>query len=390
MKICIISPTVVPILETGKKYGGIETVIYNVAKELTKRNHEVIVYASGDSEVAGRLIPLTKKALGQGISFDEEVRSNRQAYELAINENPDIIWDNTLALHAHDKISESSKYIFSSAIIFDSKKLIDTKNIPVIQTLHGPAKNHLPEIVQALSKAGHFFVSISKDQARRYLEFIKKGQHLGTVYNPINLNIYNVEPNKTADYLLWVGRYCMEKSPHIAILASKKINIPIYLIGKKKEKHEMEYYNKFIKPLLDDNVISLGQLSTEKTAKYYKNAKAVMMTNLWPEPFGLVVAEAMASGTPVLGPALGSLTELIDDAGILIKVDDLNISEDDKDVTESQWEYIDRIVERFPELDYIPPEIPRKRAEYLFSPKHAANGYEEAFFKALYLKKKIK
>lgn len=388
MKICIISPVVVPILGLKQKYGGIESVIYNVVKELTKKGHEVIVYASGDSTVDGKLVPTVREALGQGVSFAKEAEINKKAYQLAIKEKPDVIWDHTLAVHSQKMINNNSKYLFKPTIILAHNNILNSGEIPVVHTLHGPAKNHLPDVVRRLSEKGHYFVSISKDQARRYLDFIKKGQHLGTVYNPINTEHYHATRDKANNYLLWVGRYCMEKSPHLAILAAKNTELPIYLIGKKQENHEKEYFDKFVKPLLDEKAISLGQLPADQIAKYYRHAKALLMTNLWPEPFGLVVAEAMASGTPVLGPAIGSLTELIDDSGVLISVDDLPLSENETKVTQTQLKYVERITEGIKKLDDIPSEVPRKRAEFLFSPSHATDGYEEAFLKAIYLKKR--
>jgi len=387
MKICIIAPVVIPILPRSDKYGGIETVVSIASEELVKRGHDVYLFASGDSETSAKLIATTPKALGQGVSFEKEKLCNREAYEMAVAEKPDVIWDNTLAIHAQEMRENKSKFIFKVDIVHKKDELIDTLDIPVIHTLHGPAKDHLPRLVQDLMKAGNYFVSISKDQARRYLDYIDIDHHLGTVYNAVDVGFYSVNPKKTGDYLLWVGRFCMEKGPHIALQVAHKVGMPLVLVGKMAESHEKAYFDKFVKPNLkqDDKVIE--KVTTKEKADFFSNAKAMMMTNIWAEPFGLVVAEAMASGTPVVGPALGSLTELIDKAGVLIPVDDLDLDENDADVTSSQLQYIDRVVSYMGKVDSVPQEIPRKRAEFLFSPEHNADGYEEAFVKAMYLKK---
>ena len=178
----------------------------------------------------------------------------------------------------------------------------------------------------------------------------------------------------------------MEKGPHIALEVAHKLDVPIRLIGKKVEKFECDYFDQFIKPFLGPKDKFLGMVTAEEKAELYRNARAVMMTNLWPEPFGLVVAEAMASGVPVIGPAWGSLTELIDTAGVLVPVDDLHLNENDIKVTPSQQKYIKRICRYVKKADLIPSQVPRKRAEYLFSAKHNVDGYEEAFTKAMYLK----
>lgn len=386
MKICIIAPVVIPILGRDQKYGGIETVVSVAEEEMVKRGHDVYVFASGDSKVSAKLMATTPKALGQGVSFDKEKECNRRAYEMALRERPDVIWDNTLAVHAHEMRENQSKFLFKADIVLRPKELINTGDIPVVQTWHGPAKDHLPKLIHDLSDAGHFFVSISKDQARRYLECFDIKNHLGTVYNAINTDLYCAKKVTRGDYLLWVGRFCMEKGPHIAIEVAHKVNLPIKLIGKKVEKHEIDYFDKFVAPIMGPNDHYLGMSTLQEKVELMRNAKATMMTNLWAEPFGLVVAESMASGTPVVGPALGSLTEMIDNTGLLIPVDDLGLDENDTEVTESQRKYIDRIAKYMPLLDKIPPQVPRKRAEFLFSAKHNVDGYEEAFTKAMYLK----
>lgn len=385
MKICVISPVVIPILGLKQIYGGIENVISIACDEMVKRGHEVYLLASGDSITSAKLIATTDKALGQGVSFEKEKACNEIAYKKAIELKPDVIWDHTLAIHAHKMRKNNSKYIFKADIVLDNENLIDAGSIPVVQTLHGPAKDHLPQLIQELSIAGHFFVSISKDQARRFLDYIAGHQHLGTVYNAVDVNFYHPpKDNKANDYLLWVGRYCMEKGPHIALEVAHEINMPIYLHGKKAEKHEIDYFNKFIRPNVKPKDKIIGEIPTDIKARYFRNAKATMMTNLWPEPFGIVAAESMASGTPVVGPAYGSLTELVDNAGLLINVDDIEINENDIEVSDAQKKYIDRIVENISKIDEIPPLLPRKRAEFLFSPMHNVDGYEEAFTKAIF------
>lgn len=389
MKICIIAPLVIPILGNEQEYGGIETVISIASEEFVKRGHEVYMFASGDSKTSAKLVATIPKALGQGISFEKEKEFNSKAYEMAVDMQPDIIWDHTLAIHAHTLHKDTSKFIFKMDIELKPEELVDTKDIPVIHTLHGPAKDHTPKIIQALSDAGHFLVSISKDQARQFLPFFDIKQHLGTVYNAVNLDLYSANYDKKGNYLLWAGRYCMEKGPHIALEVAHKIKMPLKLIGKVSEKHEIAYFKKFVKPILGSKDEVLGMVSAKEKIKLLRNAKATMMTNLWAEPFGLVAAESMASGTPVVGPSLGSLTELVDQSGILVPVDDLSLDANDTEVTVSQRKYIGRIVKCMGKIDKIPPSVPRKRAEFLFSPKNNADGYEESFLKAMYLKKSL-
>ncbi len=387
MKICIIAPVVIPILGREQEYGGIETVISVASEELVRRGHDVYLFASGDSKTSAKLVATVPVAVGQGVSFKKEKEANRRAFEMAIAERPDLIWDHTLAMHAHKIVRDSSKYIFETDYELITGELVDTGDIPVVHTLHGPARGHTTEMIRQFSEIGHYFVSISKDQARRFLPYLDVSQHLGTVYNAVDMEEYFPNYEKKSDYLLWVGRFCMEKGPHIALQVAHRLNMPLKLIGKTVEEHEKTYFNKFIKPILGTKDKVLGVVNAEEKIRLLQDAKAVMMTNLWAEPFGLVAAEAMASGTPVVGPALGSLSELVDQAGVLINVEDLNFSENDTKVTPSQKKYINRIVEHMDKVNKIPLSVPRKRAEFLFSPKHNCDGYEEAFLKAMYLKK---
>lgn len=388
MKICVIAPTTIPILGRKQRYGGIELVVSLAVEELVRRGHDVYLLATGDANTSAKLIVVAPQAIGQGDSLAKEKPLNHKAYKLALAKNPDVIWDHTLAVHSHVGEVHTSGEVFNyhPNIVLDPKLLIDTKDIPVVQTLHGPAKDHLPGIVEKLAHAGHFFVTISHDQALRYAPYILPKEHLGTVYNAVDTTLYSINERKSGDYLLWLGRYGMEKGAHIALAVAHKLKLPIKLAGKLAEVHERNYFEKFIKPNLLKSDETFETISIRDKTQLYSNAKATLMTNLWPEPFGLVAIESMASGTPVIGPSLGALTEIIDGAGVLVPVDDLGISEHDKDISETQKKYIDRIAEYLPKVDKIPPHLPRDRVLKLFSVKHNVDGYEEAFAKAIYLK----
>jgi glycosyltransferase involved in cell wall biosynthesis len=388
MKICVIAPVVIPILGVNQKYGGIESVIFNVVEELSKRGHEIYVFASGDSKLSAKVLPTVVRALGQNASLSRQKTANLKAYKQALELKPDVIWDNTYALHAHKKRPRFPyKYLTRTNAVLNRRDLISTGNIPVVQTIHSAAKDYFIQFVSALSKSGQYMITISKDQAKRYREYIEDGQHLGTIYNPVDIDFYSPGPRKKGKYLLWVGRFSMEKGAHIAVAAANFLGLPILLVGKKTEKHEKDYFNKFVKPLLGQNAKYIGMAAARKKLQLLRNAKAVLMTNIWAEPFGLVAAEAMATGTPVVYPAVGSLTEMINGTGIPIQINDLNMSEFDEEITVSQLRYIERIDRSVQKLDSNMSGETRKRAVELFSVKNIADGYESAFKKAIRLKK---
>ena len=155
MKICIIAPAVIPILIHGQKYGGIETVVSIASEELVKRGHDVYLFASGDSETSAYLVATTPKSLGQGVSFEQEKSCNLKEYEMAVTERPDVIWDHTLAIHAQKMRKDNSRFLFKADIVLQKKELVDTGDIPIVHTLHGPAKDHLPKLIQDLAKIGN-------------------------------------------------------------------------------------------------------------------------------------------------------------------------------------------------------------------------------------------
>lgn len=380
MKICIIAPVVIPVLGKKQKYGGIELVISLATEELVKRGHEVILFASGDSKTSAKLISVIPKALGQRSSFERQKTAGKKAIKFAVKEKPDIIWDHTLGVYAQKRIRRNKK------IFVLAKKELPKTKIPIIQTIHGPAKDHLPEITKGLAEKGHFFVSISKDQGRRFNDYIGS-RHLGTVYNAIDHSLYKPKEKKE-NFLFWVGRYSMEKGPHIALEVARELKMPIKLMGKKPEKHEQKYFNNFIKPRLGPKDQLLRPASTEKKAEIFRRAKATLMTNIWAEPFGLVAIESMSSGTPVIGPRYGSLPEILNTLGILVPIKTLNIKESDQEITKEQTEYIKRIVENFHKVKLLDPLKIRERAEKKFSVKRNVDQYEKIFRKAIDLKEK--
>src|SRR3972149_5610036 len=100
MRICIISPVLIPVLGKTQRYGGIELVVALVTEELVKRGHEVFLLASGDSRTSAKLVPIVKKALGQRSTWDIRKKLNRISYKKALELKPDLIWDHTEAVHA--------------------------------------------------------------------------------------------------------------------------------------------------------------------------------------------------------------------------------------------------------------------------------------------------
>ncbi len=390
MKICVIAPTVIPVVGSKQLYGGIELVISLAVDELVARGHDVYLFASGDSETKAHLVPVVQKAIGIGESFIKEHQANKRAYKEAIAARPDLIWDHTLALHSQEMLKRFDSASSPAKISINEDIMLETNDIPIVHTLHGPAKDHLPDIVSSLASLGHYFITISHDQAKRYYTFMKR-QHLGTVYNAIDIQQYRVSksPSKFYNpnrYVFWIGRYSPEKGAHIALHAAHKAGFPIRLMGMQNEVYEKEYFQKMIQPYVKKNDKIYPPLGIQEKSKLFRNAYVTLMTNLWHEPFGLVSIESMASGTAVIAPDKGALPELLGKTGIIIQTNDLKIYETDTLITPDQEQYIERVAKHIKDARKKKPEILRERVENLFSVKQLADGYEEAFAKAIYFK----
>jgi len=385
MKICVIAPVVIPILGANQRYGGIELVVSLATEELIRRGHEVYLMASGDSHTSAQLVAVTPKAIGQGIPFDHEAQFNRLAYQKAIELKPDVIWDHTLAIHACSLKQQLNigGFTWEIEITFDRNEYVNPGSIPVIQTVHGPAKGHLPAVTHALAELGQYFVTISQDQGRRFMPYVPATHYLGTIYNAVDTSQYRPDLAKKEDYFVWLGRFGMEKGAHIALEVAHRTKTPLKMAGKLVEEHERNYYDKFIKPNLQPGDGFQPEITQAEKAELFARARATLMTNLWPEPFGLVPVESMAAGTPVVGPRLGALPETVGDAGVLVPVDDIGISENETTFSPAQHAYVERIIEHLPELERVDPQRPRQRVEQFFSVAHNVDGYERAFAEAM-------
>ena len=196
------------------------------------------------------------------------------------------------------------------------------------------------------------------------------------IYNGIDTNLFSPIEKKTGDYLLWVGRFDERKGAKTAIEVARKSGKTIYLIGPKNNIDNNQYYTSEIFPLIDGKeVIYLGELSKSELLKYYQNAKAVLVPITWEEPFGLVVAEAMASGTPVIAFDRGAMREIIIDRenGYLCKPDNMDemIARVNEIFSLSEEEYVLLCAKAFNHI------------KENFSLDKMVSGYEEIYQKIL-------
>ncbi|WP_066382247.1 MULTISPECIES: glycosyltransferase family 4 protein [unclassified Anabaena] len=270
-------------------YGGIELVVGLLTDELVRRGHEVTLFASGDSLSLAKLVSVHPRALRLDSSVKEcsiyEMLQLATVYERA---------DEFDIIHSH-----------MGCASLPYAKLVTNATV---HTLHGIFTSDNEKMFQYAKNQP--FVSISDAQREQRLEL----NYLATVYNGIDVSSYKFYPQPDEPpYLVFLGRISPEKGTHLAIEIAKKAGWRLKIAGK-VDVVDVEYYEKEIKPLIDGKQIEyLGEANHTQKNALMGGAVATLFPITWREPFGLVMVESMASGTPVIAMKLGSTTEVIAD-----------------------------------------------------------------------------
>ncbi|MDP1809376.1 MAG: glycosyltransferase family 4 protein [Actinomycetota bacterium] len=283
MKIGLIAPIWYPIPPVG--YGGIELVVSLLAEGLVDKGHDVTVFASGDSKTRARLVSSCDVAPCALIG---------QVY-------PDLVH----ALTAYTRAAEFDVIHDHSGIIGPSVGAFSAT--PVLHTLHGPATAEAKKLYNMLN-FGLSFNAISNYQRSQFgdLSFVD------TIYNAVDMGQYPFSVEKE-DYLLFLGRMNPEKGAHIAVDVANRLGRRLVLVTKMVEPAEIEYFETRVKPLLDSNVEIMGEIDPVTKAGIFSKAACTLFPIQWPEPFGLVMIESMATGTPVVAMRQGAVPEVIAD-----------------------------------------------------------------------------
>ena len=268
-------------------YGGTELVASLLTDELVRRGHEVTLFASGDSITLAKLEAVHPRALRLDDSVKEygiyEMLQLSTVYDRA---------DEFDVIHSH---------MGCSALSYS--KLVKT---PTVHTLHGiftPDNERM-----FLHAKQQPFVSISHSQREPRLGL----NCVATVYNGIDTDSYTFYPQPSdPPYLAFLGRLSPEKGTHLAIEIAKRTGWHLKIAGK-IDPVDVEYYETAVKPHIDGTQIEyLGEANHQQKNALMGNAVATLFPITWREPFGLVMVESMASGTPVIAMEMGSTAELI-------------------------------------------------------------------------------
>ena len=271
-------------------YGGIELVVSLLTDELVRRGHEVTLFASGDSITLAKLESVHPRALRLDPSVKEcgiyEMLQMSRVYEQA--QEFDII-------HSH-----------MGCAGLPYANLVKT---PTVHTLHGVFTPDNEKLFTHAKKQPYISISNTQREPRIGLNCV------ATVYNGIDVDSYDFYPQPDEPpYLAFLGRISPEKGTHHAIEIAKATGLPLKIAGK-VDVVDVEYYEKDIKPHIDGKQIQyLGEANHAQKNELMGRAIATLFPITWREPFGLVMVESMASGTPVIAMKLGSTSEVIADA----------------------------------------------------------------------------
>jgi glycosyltransferase involved in cell wall biosynthesis len=227
---------------------------------------------------------------------------------------------------------------------------------PVVHTLHGPWNEPNRRFYAALQDRVHL-VAISATQRAGAPDI----RMAGTVHNGIDVDAYPFVSEKDP-FLVYIGRANPEKGPTLAIEVARRAQMPLVMIVKRSEPFELSYWEEIVAPLVTDDVEVLENVSHATKVDLLGRAKAMIFPIQWPEPFGLVMAEAMAAGTPVVACPAGAAVELVEEG-----------------VTGFLRSSIDDLTEAVGRTDECSPAACRERVERSFSVASMVDGYERIF-----------
>jgi glycosyltransferase involved in cell wall biosynthesis len=340
LRVAVLSPVWFAVPPTG--YGGIELVVSLLADGLAEAGHDITLFASGDSMTKGKLSAVYPTAPSELIGRAmPDLRHVLACYARA--DDFDVINDHTGMLGAA------------------LGGLVDTS---VLHTVHGPLDASEPQevygrIARVAPDVG--LISISENQRRPMPDL----PWAATIPNAIDLSIYPCKPH-LGEYLLFLGRMSPDKGAHRAIAVAMELGIPLKIAGKRAEVKERQYFAEFVEPHIGHGVEYLGEVTHGQKVELLQDARATLFPIEWEEPFGLVMIESMACGTPVIATRHGAVPEVIEDGVSGIIVDNYR-----------------RMGEALEAADALDPIECRRYVEERFAPERMVEDYVTAYREAI-------
>jgi glycosyltransferase involved in cell wall biosynthesis len=285
MKIAQVAPLTEAV--PPKLYGGTERVVAYLADALVELGHEVTLFASGDSFTKAKLAPIWPRAL----RLDPAVKDHFVPMFMQLE---------TVARRAHEFD------VIHSHLDYFGYPLLRRLGTPSVTTLHG--RLDLPELPALYGLYGDIpVVSISNSQR----EPLPEANYVATVHHGLPLHLLEAGQGK-GGYLAFLGRISPEKAPDAAIRIAAKAGLPLKMAAK-VDRVDEEYFKTTVEPLLSMGEVEfVGEIAEDQKTEFLGNAAGLVFPIAWREPFGLVMIEAMACGTPVIAFENGSVPEILE------------------------------------------------------------------------------
>jgi glycosyltransferase involved in cell wall biosynthesis len=345
LKIAVVAPPWFPVPPTG--YGGIESVCAGLVDGLVERGHDVTLIGAGQDDTdATRFFAATKEPQSDSVGDAlTEVRHAVAASQVIGGLDVDVIHDHTAA----------------------GPLVAAGLEIPTVVTAHGPVDGELGDYYGNLSRYYRdlgeriSYVSISNSQRAGAPDL----PWAATVYNGIRVSDHDFRCDKD-DFVLFIGRCCPEKAPELAVHAARDAGRKLVALTKCREPDEKDHFEQVVEPLLGSDVEWLEEPPKERKHDLLARARALVMPIQWDEPFGMVMIEALASGTPVVALRRGAVPEIVEDGMTGFICD--------------EPAELPTAIERAGEID---SDTCRQVVENRFSLQTMARGYEQVYIGAI-------
>jgi glycosyltransferase involved in cell wall biosynthesis len=341
MRVALLSPVWFSVPPTG--YGGIEWIVHLLADGLVKAEIDVTLFASGDSRTSARLESMFDEAPSEWIGHTFwELRHAVLCLEQAVEGRFDIVHDHSgllaLALGA-------------------------LAPVPFVHTVHGPLDDDVADLYESICRIAPraHLISLTYAQRRPKPDL----PWLANCPNALDLDLYPFHLGHD-DYLLFLGRMSADKGAHRAIEVARAAGVPLRIAGKCREPFEREYFDTYVRPELGNGIEYLGEVGHADKVHLLQRARATIFPIDWEEPFGLVMIESLACGTPVVATRRGSVPEVLDDGVTGVVVDDYRT-----------------MAEALPRVDELDPHVLRRTVGERFAPERMVRDYLAAYERAI-------
>ncbi|GAA4203159.1 glycosyltransferase family 4 protein [Pedobacter jeongneungensis] len=278
--------------------GGLEAFTYEITRRLIDKGHQVTLYASEQSDPG-----LNVHVILSDIDYDRETFSRFRSHELS----EDFISTHHAYLELMQDIDgKGHDVLFNNSLNYVPVTMATLIGTPMVTVLHTPPIFEMKRAMSHERKSGKIrYVSVSNSNAVAWQPYLNSCE---VVTNGVDMDAWKYIGQPSGRYVIWFGRIHPDKGTHLAIQAARIAGFRIKIAGSIADHH---YFQTYVEPLLEGDVDLLGNCQHEELNDLIGNALCSVITPCWEEPFGLVVAESLACGTPVAGIAKGALPYII-------------------------------------------------------------------------------